>query len=388
MGYRRRSVNGTSGQDLNNINENFMDIFSKVFGDINFSDTDKRTQNRINTQWIPVQGDGNLDSNNPLYIRFFVPPNTKEVKSSNFNILTEHYRMDSSITSSAESKHEVISIISSASPSSSQTSNTVPSQTPTSSTEPQKNVTGTSATVGVSSVSNVTVGVSSVGGGGSTSLGGGGDVRYVRKWGTPPYEYSAPTQDINPSSNVSRLNGGYFYTPGRDDMGTQPIFAKYSGIDISLVDFYRLQHSHEIPSHTHGVPSHSHSVSLQGHSHSVSLAPHSHEMLIPAHSHTITVPSHNHSITIPSHTHTVDGSVTIPGHNHTLNEGIKVSGTAPANVNFHINNTSFAVLQGSNTSNNIDLTNHVKIGEWNVIKVTSSTVARATLYGTIELLIK
>lgn len=407
MAYVREQIHGTSGQDINKMNENFMNIFSKVFGDINFSDTDKRTQNKINTQWIPIQGEGNLDASNPLYIRFFVPPNTTTVKSSNFNVMTEHYRMDSSITSSAESKQEVVSIVSSASPSSNQTSTTQPEQTQTSSTQPEKTQTSstvpqqtptaTTTTVGVSSVSNATVGVSSVGGGGATSLSGGGSVRYVRKWGTSPYEYNAPTQYVNSNATMTRINGGWFYEQGRDDMATQPLFCKYGGQTVDMVDMAYFQHSHEIPAHTHGVPNHSHSISLGGHSHSISMSPHNHTITIPSHNHTISVPSHNHTITtpphshtvnIPSHSHTVNGSVTIPSHSHTLNEGIKISGTSPSNVRFNINDVGFATINGSNAQNNIDITQHVKIGAWNTIKVTSSTVARAVLYGTIELLIK
>ena len=48
----------------------------------------------------------------------------------------------------------------------------------------------------------------------------------------------------------------------------------------------------------------------------------------------------------------------------------------------------FATLQGNNSANNIDITDKIKIGEWNTIKITSSTVARATLYGTLEIRIK
>ena len=213
MAYIRQDVHGTSGQDILKINENFMNIFEKVFGDINFSDVDSEMQRRINKQWIPVQGEGNLDSSNPLRIRFFIPPNTTKLVSSNFNVATENYRMDSSITSSAESKQEVVSIVSSESPKSTQTSTTAPQQTPTSSTAPKVTSTSTQATVGVSSVSNTTVGVSSVGGGGATSQSGGGAVKYVRKWGTSGAEYYHPTQSLEPASNVVWLAGGYYYTP-------------------------------------------------------------------------------------------------------------------------------------------------------------------------------
>ena len=427
MAYMRRDVRGTTGQDIEKINSNFMDIFDKVFGNINFSDADTKMKNKILTQWIPIQGEGNLDSSNPLYIRFFVPPNTRTVASTNFNVMTEHYRMDSSITSTEERKQEVVSVVSSVAPSSSETSttepkssytsstepsstqssSTEPSKTQSSSTEPQRALSSSSQTVGVSSVSNATVGVSSVGGGGVTSYGGGGATFYVDKWGVfNGTRYHAPTEPWKPGKEQTPIGGGYFYNAGTDDMAIGTNKGYVSGKEVLFVDMYSLQHNHYVDDHTHGIPSHSHSISLKGHSHSVTMQPHDHSITvpshyhnvtipshyhnvtIPSHNHSVTVPSHNHKITIPSHTHEVTGSVTIPAHSHTLNEGIKISATSPSNVKFHINNSVFATLQGNNSANNIDITDKIKIGEWNTIKITSSTVARATLYGTLEIRIK
>ena len=50
MAYIRQEIRGTSGQDIAKMNENFMGIYEKVFGDINFSDTDTALQNSILTQ--------------------------------------------------------------------------------------------------------------------------------------------------------------------------------------------------------------------------------------------------------------------------------------------------------------------------------------------------
>ena len=47
MAYMRRDVRGTTGQDIEKINSNFMDIFDKVFGNINFSDADTKMKNDI-----------------------------------------------------------------------------------------------------------------------------------------------------------------------------------------------------------------------------------------------------------------------------------------------------------------------------------------------------
>ena len=393
MAYIRQEIRGTSGQDIAKMNDNFMGIYDKVFGNINYSDTDTDTKNKINTQWLPVQGEGNLDTSNPLYIRFFVPPNTKKVKSSNFNVITEHYRMDSSITSTEESKQEVVSVVSSVAPSETKSSTVSPETTKTSSVEPSQTISATASASGVSGISSANVAVSSVGGGGVTSYGGGGAVEYVRKWGSSEYEVQAPTDYIYPkmdgminsnlggfiTSNDSRLTYGAVVPVGTMSGSTTPTY---------YVDLYSIQHSHNIPSHTHSIPEHSHSITLQAHTHSVTMEGHAHNVTIPSHSHDVTIPPHSHDLTIPSHTHEVTGSVTIPAHSHTLNEGIKISATSPSNINFHINDTVFCTIQGSKSENNLDITDKIKIGEWNTIKVTSSTVARATLYGTLEIIIK
>lgn len=393
MAYMRRDVRGTTGQDIEKINSNFMDIFDKVFGNINFSDADTNMKNKILTQWIPIQGEGNLDSSNPLYIRFFVPPNTRTVVSTNFNVMTEHYRMDSSITSTEENKQEVVSVVSSVAPSETKSSTVSPETTKTSSVEPSQTISATASASGVSGISSANVAVSSIGGGGVTSYGGGGAVEYVRKWGSPGYEVDAPTDYIYPNntgminsnlggfitSNDNRLTYGAVVPVGKMSNSVAPTY---------YVDLYSIQHSHNIPSHTHSIPEHSHSITLQPHTHSVTMEGHAHDVTIPSHSHDVTIPPHSHDLTIPSHTHEVTGSVTIPAHSHTLNEGIKISAISPSDVKFHINDNVFATLQGNNSANNIDITDKIKIGEWNTIKITSSTVARATLYGTLEIRIK
>ena len=57
MAYIRQEIRGTSGQDIAKMNENFMGIYEKVFGDINFSDTDTAfAKQHINTIYtIPMR---------------------------------------------------------------------------------------------------------------------------------------------------------------------------------------------------------------------------------------------------------------------------------------------------------------------------------------------
>ena len=377
MPYIREDIRGTSGQDINKINENFMNIFEKVFGDINFSDVDTALKNKINTQWIPVQGEGNLDKNYPLYLRFFIPPNTSKVKSTDFNIMCENYRMDSSITSTQPSNVYTDS----------QTSSEYPGTIQSSSSTTQGYSDMSSANVGVSSVSGG--GSTSASGGGVTSDSGGGATAYVSKWGSSSLEYSAPTQYISTESTASRITSydgrvRFIYdknnptpTLGVPTETTIP-YDNGGTLRHSYLDMMMLQHSHSIPAHTHYVPSHTHS--LPAHSHSISLSPHTH---------TITMQSHSHDVTIPPHSHTVSMKIEIPEHSHALKEGVMVSTTQPNNVIMYINDEAITTIDSSNpTSNNLDITDKIKIGEWNIIKVTTDNLARVSIYGTLEIVVK
>lgn len=88
-----------SGQDASKLNENMMKIWKKVFGNINFEDSGTDLKNKICTQYISFSGDGNFDLNNDLYVRFYIPPNTKKIVMGRFNAMLGRYRMDAGITS-------------------------------------------------------------------------------------------------------------------------------------------------------------------------------------------------------------------------------------------------------------------------------------------------
>lgn len=305
MAYIRQEIRGTSGQDIAKMNENFMGIYEKVFGDINFSDTDKTLQKSILTQWIPFQGDGNLDSNYPVYIRFFVPPNVKQVKSAKLHAIAEKYRMDSDIT------------------------------------EGGGGVAGGEVSLSVAS-----------GGGYTNTLSQGTRTSYVRKWGSPGYEVSAPTDYIYPNndgmvnanlggfitSNDNRLTYGAVVPVGTMSGSTRPVY---------YVDLHSIQHSHEIP-------------------------------------------SHSHSISIEPHTHSGNARVTIPNHHHSLKEGIRVSTSKIADCSIAINDTYVGwVGENKQVQNDIDIAPYIKVGEWNIIRVrTDSGLARINIYGTIEAIMR
>ena len=299
MPYVREQIHGTSGQDIMKINENFMSIFEKVFGDINFSDTDEALQKSILTQYIPFQGDGNLDKNYPLTIRFYVPPNVKKVNKASLNVFLENYRMYSDIT------------------------------------EGGGGVAGGSVSLSVAS-----------GGGYSNSLSQGSSTSYVKKWGSPPHEYVAPTQAFNKNGTIEINAGGLVNNPGTNSLGLGTLNAKIGSTSTYVADLLRLQHSHEIP-------------------------------------------PHSHSISIEPHTHSGSASVTIPSHHHSLKEGIRVSTTAPGTTTIAVNGTNVCSVSASKVSeNDVDITSYIKVGEWNIIKVSTTNLARISVYGTIEAIMR
>ena len=303
MSYIRQDVRGTSGQDIAKINDNFMNIFEKVFGDINFSDADKSLQNNILTQWIPFQGEGNLDKNYPLHIRFYVPPNIKTIKSAKLNAFVENYRMDSDVTSGGGG------------------------------------VAGGSVTLSISGGGNC------VGSGYTASK-----TSYVTRWGTPPYEYTAPTDFIYPqNSNTKNKDGGFLTSnDNRSTLGVLVPDGNLVGNPVSFkyADLKNFQHSHELPP-----------ISV--------------------------------NVSVPAHSHTGEASVSIPDHEHKLAEGIRVSTTAPQTTNIYINNNKVCSVSSNDaTANNIDISPYINIGDWNIIKVDTVNLARISVYGTIEAIMK
>lgn len=335
-GYYRQSINGSTPRDIKITNDNFQQIWNKVFGDITFSDTNRTLQKQILTQWIPVQGEGNLDNKYPLYLRFFVPPDVEEIKSTNFNVIVENYRMDSAITSTIDSVQTGTST----------TSSTAPQYSKTSSSAPQYSSTSSSSAVG------------------GTSASGGGTTSTVARWGHGSKTYPAPWNELVYNQDMASV-AGYYSSYDGSALAVPQAYIMYGGSQKEVTDMRKLQHQHDIPSHTH-------SVSLGSHTHS------------------ITVNAHTHDITVNAHNHDVKMQVTVPGHSHNLDEGIKVSTTAPSGVIMYLNDVQISnAISGNGTSQlNIDVKEHVKIGTWNTIKITSNNIARASVFGTLELVIK
>lgn len=240
MAYIRQEIRGTTPQDIMKINENTMGIYEKVFGDINFSDTDKDMQSKIMTQWLPIQGEGNLDASYPLLIRFFVPPNVKEVKSSSFNMICENFRMDSTVTQGGGSYQ----------------------------------------------TGNVNLSVAS-GGGYTETLSESSKTSIVKKWGwlgsQVPAEYEPPYYSlVYGDAGANGLNwkyGGYYTTPNYDGLVLGAGVEKYkdnnSGQDQYVLDLLKIQHQHEIPAHSHNI----------------AISPHTHSGTVG-----MTIPDHEHNL--------------------------------------------------------------------------------------------
>ena len=249
MTYAREQINGTTGQDLNKMNENFMSLWSKVFGDISFSDANAKLQETILTQYIPFQGEGNADNKFPYTIRFYIPPNVKKIKNSTMSAVLEAYRMDSATTESGGKVENLdISI-------------------------------GMSEAGGGSFVTNGTQATGH--GGGNFS---GSTTSYVSSWGDPNCGVltSAPTKIIAPNASY---DGSFYLTDGAGGKGINVTAVSTDGTARQIVDLARIQHNHVV--NISGYVSVS--VNVPGQTGSFVMPPHSHNAVgkvsFPAHQH-------------------------------------------------------------------------------------------------------
>lgn len=317
MAFRRNNItkSGLQGLAEKYINDNFMALFSKVSGgNINYADLDTSTQNRIQTQWIPFQAEGNLDANYPLETRIYVPPSVKEIKSASLNAIATKYRMDSSIAENAEQFTTI---------------------------DVNINMGG----------STLVFGQTSSGGGGAIS-----DTFFVDEWGTPPYQFEAPTAYIYNGSNTEvskptqNASGGFIRRSGTTStLGSVNAYASYMGSEVNYADLRNFQHTHKVvaPSHTHVL-----------------------------------------SATSMAHSHSGTARCVLPKHYHNLNEGVKLSTANPSSIEVQINNTKVGkVLSGNgSTMTDIDVKKNIKNG-WNIVKVIGAGVGRITIYGVVEVVI-
>lgn len=102
MAYKREDITDLTPLGLKKINDNIRNLWSKVFGDINLTDVGNDVKNQIYTNYIQILGEGNLDTNHPLYVRFYIPENTKLIKKGTVNCVVTAYRLDSDVTSTAD----------------------------------------------------------------------------------------------------------------------------------------------------------------------------------------------------------------------------------------------------------------------------------------------
>lgn len=314
MAFKRNNItkSGLQGLAEKYINDNFMALFSKVSGgNINYTDLDKNTQKKILTQWIPFQMEGNLDANYPLETRFYLPPCVKEVKSATVSAVVSNYRMDSDVALN----------------------------------DPTFNI--VDLNISMSSGATV-VGRTTSGGGGAIS-----ETFYVEKWGTYPYQYSAPSSWVSDNGlYIKPVMGGYVSGANGRGLGTitatMPVNSS-TGTLRDFVDFRNWQHTHylSIPSHTHGVEG-----------------------------------------AVSSHSHKGTARIELPKHTHKLNEGVKLSTKQPSSIEVQVNKTKVGrVLSGTNdTMNDVDVSKNCKVG-WNTIRAIGAGVGRITLYGVVEVLI-
>lgn len=241
--FKRQNIakSGLQGLAEKYINDNFINLFSKVSGgNINYTDLDTPTQNKINTQFIPFQGEGNVDANFPLEIRFYIPPNIKEIKGAKLSAVASNYRMDSDIALSDELFQMVDLQI----------------------------AMGGNTTV---------VGTTSTNGGGAIT-----DSFFVEEWGTPPYQYPAPGAWVynGGAPDLYGISGGFVRRSGNTDtLGTLDGEGFLGGVAKNYADLKNFQHTHKVITSSH---SHSISGAAMSHSHEgyakLELPKHSHKL--------------------------------------------------------------------------------------------------------------
>lgn len=236
----REEVRGTSGQDLSKINNNFMNIWKTLFGGIDYAEFSKGAKEKIQTQWIQVQGDGNFDRNYPYRIRFFVPPNVDEIKSTNINLICERYRMDSDITASG------------------------------------------------GGIAEGSVNLSIAGGGGYAGASGGfgsSTTTPVSRWyntldgkvtHTPPDgSIWVNAKNVNTNNRTDWITGTT--VSGGSTLGVAKRFIGSNNGNIDYVDLFYFNHEHDV-----NIPNHSHSINISPHSHNGNAS--------------INIPNHTHSL--------------------------------------------------------------------------------------------
>lgn len=87
------------------------------------------------------------------------------------------------------------------------------------------------------------------------------------------------------------------------------------------------------------------------------------------HTHSVQIPSHTHNVSIPSHTH----SITIPEHTHPIEFGI-FEGPAPSAITVKVNGKQ--VASSSSEQRDIEIAEHLSIGQWNEIEFSCNGLAR------------
>lgn len=321
-GYVREDIHGTSPQDIMKINDNMMQLWSKVFGDISFDDAGNDLQNKIATQWVQVQGEGNLDSNNPLRVRFFIPPNIKKVKSTDFNFILERYKMDSGIT------------------------------------------------MGGGRIVDADIALSTATSTINCSVEDTSQTSYVDRWGT----YGANGSSMSSVSMKAPTTAVYERFGSAIDNVMESVKgggiknnAPYGGLFgikpemIALAPVYCFQSYEDMKDRLW--------IDL-------ALIQHKHDT------------RHKHTFTQSPHSHTGSVKLNIPDHIHGLREAIQVSSQAPQGVKIKLNGTVINnnMSEANPTLNNIDRTDLIKVGSWNIIEIETTNVARMTVYGTVEVI--
>ena len=199
-------------------------------------------------------------------------------------------------------------------------------------------------------------GTSAAGGGGTSAAGGSTTVSGGGTTSKAGGSHSSTSEYTSDGMNWTGWIDGTIDTNAETYVDS-PTFGKYH---YHKIDAREIKHNHKVvvsinvPSHTHDVPGHSHKIETHTHG-------------LPDHTHQI--PDHTHQI--PDHTHQIDTT-----HEHALKYGIFEEPSKCSNVKVYVNNV--LVGQNINSDTELNITEKIKIGQRNDIRIETETNGRIT----------
>lgn len=128
-------------------------------------------------------------------------------------------------------------------------------------------------------------------------------------------------------------------------------------------------------SHNHGIPDGTALAKAGGGSVTFyALGNHVHSFYSVYHVHDVTIPNHQHDFTVQSHSHDVQNHAhTVSNHTHGIVHGIYL-GSIPTTITIKVNGNTIGSYSSDQT--NLDIKNHLNIGQWNTVELSAASLGR------------